>query len=105
MRQLPTGVSPTKSGRFYATIKLNKRAKRIGTFDTPEQAHAAYSAAKPSKLPTGVYHAQYSRKFIAKVTYRGKRMYFGTFSTQEQAKAAYLAKKQELAELNEPKQV
>lgn len=32
--------------KFAAAIKLNKKVKHIGTFDTPELAHAAYLKAK-----------------------------------------------------------
>ena len=32
--------------RFQANIKAGGRARNLGTYDTPEQAHAAYLAAK-----------------------------------------------------------
>jgi hypothetical protein len=35
---LPVGVHAAKSGRFYAL----QRKRRLGTFDTPEEAHLAY---------------------------------------------------------------
>ena len=31
---------------FYASIRLNGRGKHLGYFETPDQAHAAYLAAK-----------------------------------------------------------
>lgn len=40
------GVSRVKAnGRFAAFIKVNGRSRRVGEFDTPEEAHAAYVAA------------------------------------------------------------
>lgn len=39
------GVSPLK-GRFLARIKAGGKRKNLGTFSTPEQAHAAYLKAK-----------------------------------------------------------
>lgn len=39
------GVSPC-NGRFAAHIRLKGRNKYLGTFDTPELAHAAYLNAK-----------------------------------------------------------
>ena len=40
------GYWQVPSGRYAARIKFNGRVKYIGTYDTPEQAHAAYIAAK-----------------------------------------------------------
>lgn len=40
---LPKGVSLNK-GKFQAQIKLNRRTQHLGTFDTPEDASAAYQA-------------------------------------------------------------
>ena len=39
------GITPSR-GRFRARIKLNGRSKHLGCFDTPEEAHEAYLAAK-----------------------------------------------------------
>ena len=38
------GVSP-QGAKWRAIIKVNKRARHLGTFDTAEQAHAAYCIA------------------------------------------------------------
>lgn len=40
------GVHARASGRFRASIKVSGRMRHIGTFDTADQAHAAYVAAK-----------------------------------------------------------
>ena len=40
------GVHVERSGRHNATITVNSKAIRIGTFDTPEQAAEAYRSAK-----------------------------------------------------------
>ena len=42
------GVRLTKSQRWSAQIGLNRKQKHLGTFDTPQEAHAAYLAAKAS---------------------------------------------------------
>jgi hypothetical protein len=41
-RKYPRGVHKTERGRFYATITQNRERIRIGGYDTPEEAHAAY---------------------------------------------------------------
>lgn len=33
------------TGRWFAQITVNRKSRRLGTFDTPEQAHVAYVAA------------------------------------------------------------
>ena len=43
---LPMGVRSNPSGRFSARIAVNKRMVQVGTFDTPEQAGAAYLEAR-----------------------------------------------------------
>ena len=45
-RDLPTGVSKTSSGKLQTKIKLGGTNHYIGTFDTPEQASAAYISVK-----------------------------------------------------------
>lgn len=40
------GVRETPNGRFAPQIKANGRVLHLGTFDTPQEAHAAYVAAK-----------------------------------------------------------
>lgn len=42
---LPRGVRVQRNGRFQAQIKTKQGQKGLGTFDTPEEAHAAYLAA------------------------------------------------------------
>ena len=41
-----TGVSKLKSGRYRANIKFKCKQYHLGVFDTPEEASAAYKAAK-----------------------------------------------------------
>lgn len=42
---LPKGVAQQKNGRFQARIGVARRLISLGTFDTPEAAHAAYMTA------------------------------------------------------------
>ena len=56
-RVLPTGVTKSSSRKFQAMISWGDKQHYIGSFDTPEQASAAYQSvkkdlagAKPSKL-------------------------------------------------------
>lgn len=46
------GVTPSGK-RFIAAIQVKKKARYLGTFDTPEEAHAAYVRAKREFLPEG----------------------------------------------------
>ncbi len=39
------GVTKTPNGRYAACIMANYSKKYLGTFDTPEEAHAAYRSA------------------------------------------------------------
>ena len=41
-RDLPRGVSKSKSGKFEAKIRWNGQHRYVGSFDTPEQASCAY---------------------------------------------------------------
>jgi hypothetical protein len=41
---LPRGVKATPSGRFVARLKARGEYRHLGTFDTPEEASAAYWA-------------------------------------------------------------
>ena len=40
------GVSSCNPGRYFARIRANGKTRQIGTFATPEAAHAAYLNAK-----------------------------------------------------------
>jgi len=45
-RDLPTGVYKLRSGKFQSRIKRGRKTRRIGMFDTPEQASAAYMSVR-----------------------------------------------------------
>lgn len=47
------GVQQNCGGRHQAVLTLNGKRHRFGTFDTPEQAHAAYLAGKRRLHPGG----------------------------------------------------
>ena len=47
------GVSPKRNG-FTAEIRVDGERRRLGTFATPEQAHAAYLVAKRKLHPMGM---------------------------------------------------
>lgn len=49
------GVSMTGSGRYQSRIYVGGVVHRLGSYDTPEQAHAAYSAAAPK------FHGDFAR--------------------------------------------
>lgn len=40
------GVVPVRRGQFRAQIWVSGAAKNLGTFDTPQEAHAVYLHAK-----------------------------------------------------------
>jgi hypothetical protein len=49
-RAFPKGVSLTPGGRYMATIRWNTcKTKYLGTFDTPEEAHAAFLVAQDER--------------------------------------------------------
>ena len=48
-RDLPTGVTKLPSGKFQSRTKWGGKDRHIGTFDTPEQASAAYMSMKKYK--------------------------------------------------------
>ena len=45
-RDLPTGVYKARSGKFESKIRCRGKTYYIGTFDTPDEASAAYASAK-----------------------------------------------------------
>jgi len=49
------GVSAVSNGKWSAKIKLKYKLYYIGSFDTPEAAHAAYVAASE------VLHGEFAR--------------------------------------------
>ena len=40
------GASPDGSGRWQASITVNRKQRNLGRYDTAEEAHAVYLAAK-----------------------------------------------------------
>lgn len=49
-RDYPIGVYPVKSGKFIARVREYGKTKRLGTFDTQEQAFFAYKEEKERHL-------------------------------------------------------
>lgn len=45
------GACPDGKGRWQATITVNRKQRHLGRFDTAEEAHAAYLAAKAELHP------------------------------------------------------
>ena len=39
------GAYPVRSGKWISSIEVNKKRRHLGTFDTKEEAQAAYAAA------------------------------------------------------------
>lgn len=94
--ELPMGVRRTTSGRYMAL----RRKQHLGTYDTIEEAHAAYLIGSPTvarvtrrrhNLPSGVRPV--GRRFNAYFYVGKKQFHLGTFDTVEQAHAAHLAAK------------
>jgi len=48
-RDLPRGVYKLPAGNFEAKIRWGDKSRRIGTFDTPEQASAAFLSVKMNR--------------------------------------------------------
>ena len=48
-RDLPTGVERRSSGKFRSIIDWNHKIRHIGTFDTPEQASAAFISVRKDR--------------------------------------------------------
>jgi hypothetical protein len=46
MRDFPKGVRKLPSGKYESRTKLGGKSRYIGTFDTPEQASAAYLSVR-----------------------------------------------------------
>lgn len=46
VRDLPLGVYRTRTGRYKAALKRNRKIAHLGTYDTPELAAAAVEAAR-----------------------------------------------------------
>ena len=109
-RDLPTGVYKTSSGKFASVMWCRGKGQYIGSFDTSEQASAAYEAAnkkrpkakrsKKRKLPEGVYRTS-SGKFASQTKWGDKfRRHIGTFDTAEQASAAVTSARKDLEDAN-----
>jgi len=94
VEELPAGVEITADGQYKASISHNKKSRYIGTFNTVEEASAAYQAEKErigrpimaskGDLPTGVFKTS-SGKYRAKTADH----HIGTFNTVEEASAAF----------------
>ena len=109
-RDLPTGVYKTSSGKYASVMWCRGKGRYIGSFDTSEQASAAYEAAnkkrpkakrsKKRKLPEGVYRTS-SGKFASQTKWGDKfRRHIGVFDTPEQASAAFISARNDLKDVN-----
>lgn len=45
------GIRKTAAGKYVAAIRVNRIKRYIGTYDSPEEAHAAYISAKIQHHP------------------------------------------------------
>lgn len=61
-----------RSGRYSASIRLNKRTRYLGSYATPEEAHAAYLAAKRVLHPYSMIHCEEERERIRAQRQAGK---------------------------------
>ena len=110
-RDLPQGVYKTSTGKFTSMIWWDGKLRDIGTFDTPEQASAAYMSAKrdleDAKLSAlgadyinAIFDAAQKKAVEAvggtSVTIRRSRSSFHSATDEEKAKAvnAYLSRKE-----------
>ena len=53
-RDLPQGVYRRPSGKFGSSIRWGGKTRHIDTFDTPEQASAAYMSVKKHRSKNSV---------------------------------------------------
>ena len=59
----PIGVSfNSRDGRFYAQLSCSGKTKFIGTFQSPEEAFAAYKAAKEAQIKVVADHHKHLLK-------------------------------------------
>ena len=125
---LPTGVYKTLSGKFQARIHWDCKYRHVGTFDTPEQASAAFISMRKDlracpknagsaifdeakkkaleslggferEFPRGVGKAS-SGRFRSSIHWGGKSRYIGTFDTPEQASATFMSVRKDLDDAN-----
>lgn len=97
-RDLPVGVR-RQGKRFYAVIVVKQKAHRLGMFDTPEEAHAAYNTALNDLENIDQYAVKFipnlikswaapyrHRFFRAMIRRNGRNKSLGTFTTEEEAR-------------------
>ena len=103
------GVSLNKiTGKFEAHMRYKGERIFLGSFDAPEDAHAAYAHSKnkvraggqpDSKVKVEIAgHSLDKRdgRYRASIGHGGKSIALGRFNTAEEAQAAYLAAKDQL---------
>lgn len=113
------GIHRLPTGRYAARIYKTKQFY-LGSFETREEAIAAYNLAKATENPEDIkpkrqrqrgviktiseeipktnakgYSRQWNGTFVARLSIDGKSRSVGTFKTEEEARHAYLKAREE----------
>lgn len=89
------GYYQTSAGRWQALIHIDGKTYNLGTFDTEQEASAAYQASKAAGKPLAVRHrfrgyCQHAKSgyWQAYISRNGKQIRLGWFKTEEEARQA-----------------